>query len=296
VAASAAELVARLGSGPAAAWEGHDTCIRIAFALNNIARGTDILLDPFIQLVSSSSKAQANVAEWATGLYHAPPPAGGGSRPGLAFLQKLVGEKEAEAKAEERTALQEILRRAGCPDDDRFIDGIEAGHMLLLGKFLAAQSLRDYRVALDVVQHDKPGCPHGHVLYKNDGALWVYQAACKLNYVDDMVTELLSTLKTVVAVPAIQEGHPRFWAGANELRENLLCSNGKGWKPIEVRGDALATRTCLLTRLVPATHLRRLPRNSCETTIFTSKMACRRQRSSTSCSTHATICWVSTMA
>jgi hypothetical protein len=82
-----------------------DTCIRIAFALNNIARGTDILLDPFTQLVSSSSKAQANVAEWATGLYHAPPPAGGGSRPGLAFLQKLVGEKEAEAKAEERTAL-----------------------------------------------------------------------------------------------------------------------------------------------------------------------------------------------
>ena len=60
--------------------------------------------------------------------------------------------------------------------------------MLLLGKFLAAQSLRDYRVALDVVQHDKPGCPHGHVLYKNDGALWVYQAACKLNYVDDMAT------------------------------------------------------------------------------------------------------------
>ncbi len=203
-AAAAAELIARLATGPAATWESHDTTIRIAFSLNNIARGTDLLLDPFIQLVSTSSKAQANVVAWATGLYHAPPPAGGGARPGLAFLQTLVGEKEADDKAAERAALKELLRLAGCPDDDRFIDGIEFGHTLLLGKFLASQSLRDYRVALDVVQHDKPGSPHGHVLYKNDGALWVHQAACKLNYVDELASELLSTLKTVVAVPAIK--------------------------------------------------------------------------------------------
>ena len=54
------------GRGTTPASGMHPACIRIAFALNNIARGTDILLDPFIQLVSSSSKAQANVAEWAT--------------------------------------------------------------------------------------------------------------------------------------------------------------------------------------------------------------------------------------
>jgi hypothetical protein len=115
--------------------------IRIAFALNNISQGTDLLLDAFIQLVRTSTKAQENVAEWAAQLYRTPPPPG--PRRGLSFLRSLVEGLDTQKRAD----LKEMLALAGCPTDDRFIDGVERGHVLLLGKFLAARSFQTYRAS-----------------------------------------------------------------------------------------------------------------------------------------------------
>ena len=79
---------------------------------------------------------------------------------GLSFLRSLVEGSDTQKRAD----LKEMLALAGCPTDDRFIDGVERGHVLLLGKFLAARSFQTYRVALDAAQHNKPGSPHGHTL------------------------------------------------------------------------------------------------------------------------------------
>ena len=232
-------MLVQLAAGPVAAWDAHDTTIRIAFALNNVSRGTDLLLDAFIQLASTSPKAQANVAEWATDLYRTPAPAGGGTRPGLPFLRELLLGSEADGCARKRAHLKEMLALADCPTDDRFIDGVEHGHVLLLGRFLAAHSLRTYRVALDVVQNDRPGNQYGHVLYKREGALWVQEAACKLNYDSDLSNFLFSILDKVRAVSDFKQASPAFWKGTEALRTNILRFQADGKEPIKAAREQL---------------------------------------------------------
>ncbi len=236
--AAATDALSSLAMGPAEAWDSHDTTVRIAFALNNISRGTNLLLDQFIQLARTSPKAQPNVVAWATALYCTPPPADGGPRPGLSFLRGLLG-SEADERARKRAELKEKLALADCPTDDRLLDGLEHGHVLPLGRFLAAHSLRDYRVALDVVQHDRPGFQHGHVLYKRQGGRWVQEAACKLNYEDYLSSFLFSVLDKVLAVPDIKESSPAFWKGTEDLRTNMLRFKPGGKEPIKVACEQL---------------------------------------------------------
>ncbi len=233
-AARATKILRLLACGAADRWDSHDNTIRIAFALNNISRGSDLLLGPFTQLVRSSPKAEANVAEWAASLYRTLPPAAG-ARPGITFLRSLLG-PDVQA---ERAELKEALALAGCPTDDRFIDGVEKGYVLLLGEFLAVHSLRDYRVALDVVQHDKPGNRFGHVLYSNDGARWVHEASAKKNYLSSLSRYLFSVLELVIADNNLKQNHCDFWGSAKSLHSSILKDLPFGKRPFEIARDML---------------------------------------------------------
>jgi hypothetical protein len=243
-AAAAADVLRRLAEGPPDAWDSHDNTVRIAFALNSISRGTDFLLDAFIQLARTSTKAQGNVVEWATGLYRTPPPADGGPRPGLSFLRGILG--EVTAVQQKRAELKEKLAQADVPTDDRFVDGVAYGHVLLLGRFLAAHSLRDYRVALDVVQHDNPGNQHGHVLYKLEGGRWAKEASCKLNYEDSLREYLLTVLDKILddkatlgEIKSCGDIGEKFANGAKKLRESVKKVTLDGQKPFTVARQQL---------------------------------------------------------
>ena len=88
----AVRIIERLATTPELldVFNTRDVILRIAFALNNIANGTDLLLPVYTQLLRASPQAQANVEEYAAGLYRTPPPADGGPRPGLAYLRTLL--------------------------------------------------------------------------------------------------------------------------------------------------------------------------------------------------------------
>jgi hypothetical protein len=247
--AAAADVLAMLAAGKAEVWDAHETTVRIGFAANNIARGTTLLLQPFIELLRTSPKALANVVEYATGVYETPPPADGGPRPGLAFLRKLLSTEAEEERAHKRAALNALLATEGLPTAAGFVDGLMLGHTLLLGKFLAARSLTKYRVALDVVQHDTPGSMHGHVLYRREGGRWVQEAACKLNYdtlLSEYVQELLeAVLDSKAIVAACENTSPiadvctAFYEGAKKLRENILGFKPQGKDAIRVAHEEL---------------------------------------------------------
>jgi hypothetical protein len=247
--AAAAGVLATLAAGKPDVWDSHATTVRIGFAANNIARGTSLLLQPFIALLRTSPKAEANVVEYATGVYETPPPADGGPRPGLAFLRDLLSAVKEEERARKRAALIALLETEGLPTAVGFVDGLMHGHTLLLGKFLAAHSLSKYRVALDVVQHDTPGSMHGHVLYRREGGRWVQEAACKLNYDTFLSDHLLELLETVLdskaIVAACEKTSPiadectAFYGGAKMLRENILGFKPQGKDPIRVAHEEL---------------------------------------------------------
>ena len=69
-------------------WNNHDNIVRIAFALNNVCGGQELLLEDFLNLIRSSDKAEANYRTWGTKLYKTPAKAGA-HRPGLPFLCNL---------------------------------------------------------------------------------------------------------------------------------------------------------------------------------------------------------------
>jgi hypothetical protein len=151
----------------------------------------------------------------------------------------------------DRAALKKLLEHADCPTDDRFIDGVEFGHMLHLGDFLAAHSLGAYRVALDVVQHDTPGNQFGHVLYRNNGALWVQEASSKLNFDDELIEFQLAVLDKAIETKNIETNHTGFWEAARKMRNNILACNPCGAKAILVARKRFRTDAFFLKNNVP---------------------------------------------
>ena len=220
----------------AAVWDKHDTFVKIGFALNNAADGTPILLPPYVELAKLSSKAEANVEEWCEKIYYTPPPASG-ARPGLKFLKGL---KEAMLARSDGKGLEEMLALLGVSTDSRFIDGIALGHVDKLAAHLASWSMAKYRVALDVVQHDKPGNNYGHVWFRHNGALWVQEAACKNNYENYLRRHLVDeVLEPIVACADILTFHEEFHEKASDLLASLRGLMPAGSKVVNAAKNLL---------------------------------------------------------
>jgi len=204
--------------------------MRIAFALNNIAKGTDDLLPIYTQLLRAPQLVRENVEEYAAGLYRTPPPADGGPRPGLTYLRTLL--PTATAAEAVRAQLKELLARIGCTTDDRFIDGIEHGHADELAKYLTAWSFTRYRVGLDVVQCDRPGFENGHGYYEYNGAIWKKEVSSTTNYDTFVKKHLQETLTLLKGSEELKEDHTGFYDNAVKLRHDILSGNTAGSKPV----------------------------------------------------------------